>query len=124
MAPLNVHFLSHWSQKNVGFIDYKRDRLCHVFMAMCVQNAHGVMRTGNGQVDLGLMLPKGKRLGRNSEQLQGWKWGMSVRTVLGGHWFDSSWEWKAVPFITINMCCAFHSRAGLSAFVHEPEFAP
>lgn len=60
---------------NAGFIDYKRDRPCHVFVAMCVQNAHGVMRTGNGQVDLGLTLPKGKRPGRHSEQLQGWKWG-------------------------------------------------
>lgn len=56
---------------NAGFIDYKRDRPRHVFVAMCVQNAHGVMRTGNGQVDLGLMLPKGKRPGRHSEQLQG-----------------------------------------------------
>lgn len=62
-------------KKKAGFIDYKRDRPRHVFMAMCVQNAHGVMRTGNDQVDLGLTLPKGQRPGRHSEQLQGWKWG-------------------------------------------------
>lgn len=49
---------------------------------------------------------------------------MSVGIVCGGRWPDSSWERKAGPVVTINVCCAFHSQAGLSAFVPEPEFAP
>lgn len=49
---------------------------------------------------------------------------MSVGAVCGGRWPDSSWERKAGPVVTINVCCAFHSQAGLSAFVPEPEFAP